>query len=102
MHTSGEVLKFEDYVEEFRRPPVRGIWRNQILPLVGLVEILAVSRLVADTDCLGGSYKNAGFIEPRQDADGTWGPIQVINLSAKPTFFFRVHFVDNELKRTIL
>ena len=37
------------------------------VPLIGVVEILAASRLVGDTDVLGGGAKNAGFIIERNE-----------------------------------
>jgi hypothetical protein len=40
-----------------------------VVPILGLMEVLAAARLLGDTDVLGGSGKNAGFVIER-DAGG--------------------------------
>ena len=46
-----------------------------VVPIVGLMEVLAASRLLGDTDVLGGSGKNAGFVVER--AAGSQQPVAV-------------------------
>ena len=37
------------------------LYEGRKLELLGLMEILAVSKLLSDTDCLGGDLSNVGF-----------------------------------------
>jgi hypothetical protein len=46
-----------------------------VVPILGLMEVLAAARLLGDTDVLGGSGKNAGFVIER-DA-GSRRPVAV-------------------------
>ena len=45
-----------------------------VVPILGLMEVLASSRLLADTDVLGGGGKNAGFVVERDGDDGRGRP----------------------------
>ena len=44
------------------------------MPLCGLLELLAASRLLADTDVLGGGLRNAGFVVERDWPAGSVTP----------------------------
>ena len=44
-----------------------------VVPILGLMELLAASRLLADTDVLGGGGKNAGFVVEYDGAGGGGG-----------------------------
>jgi hypothetical protein len=44
------------------------------VPLCGLLELLAASRLLADTDVLGGGLRNAGFVVERDWPAGSVTP----------------------------
>ena len=58
----GREYSFMEYIEEHRRPPDFLLTDEGILvPLEGFVELLAVGRMLADTDFIGGSGGNAGF-----------------------------------------
>ena len=48
-----------------------------VVPILGLMEVLAASRLLADTDVLGGDGKNAGFVVERDGDDGRGRPLAV-------------------------
>ena len=48
-----------------------------VVPILGLMEVLAASRLLADTDVLGGGGKNAGFVVERDGDDGRGRPLAV-------------------------
>ena len=53
---------FVEYIQEHHRPPDFLLTEEGVLvPLKGLIELLAVGRIVADTDMIGGSGGNAGF-----------------------------------------
>ena len=60
------TMDMPTFVEKHHRPPtwarvnVDGI--EHTVAVKGIMEILAVSRLLADTDCLGGGFANAGFL----------------------------------------
>ena len=58
----GREYSFMKYIEEHHRPPDFLLTEDGILvPLEGFVELLAVGRMVADTDFIGGGGGNAGF-----------------------------------------
>lgn len=67
---------------------------GQQVPLLGLMEVLAVSRLLGDTDVLGGGLKNAGFVVER-NGDGQPLAIRVVKIDAGESFNFRGE--DNQL-----
>ena len=60
-------LKMAEYVSKYRRPPTHARVDGHTIPVHGIEAILAVGRLVADTDCLGGGFRNAGFVVHRDD-----------------------------------
>ena len=60
------VLPFMMFLKRYRRPPERIVIKKDRkpleVPLIGMVELLAVGRCLADVDLLGGGGKNAGFV----------------------------------------
>jgi hypothetical protein len=57
----GELLPFMTYLETFHRPPEKILSPEQkLVPLHGFVGLLAVARILADTDVIGGGGGNAG------------------------------------------
>lgn len=60
---------------------------GKLVPLVGLVELLAVARLLGDTDVLGGNADNAGYVVER-DAGGTPIAARVVKIDAGEAFSF--------------
>ncbi len=60
--------------------PQSALVDGEVVPILGLMEVLAVSRLLADTDVLGGGGNNAGFVVER---DGNGRPIAVRVVKAR-------------------
>ncbi len=59
----GESITFMEYIKRHHRPPEALLTpQGKSVPLRGMMSLLAVSRCLADTDVLGGSGGNAGFI----------------------------------------
>merc|ERR1712232_461358 len=58
----GKMRTFESFVVEFHRPPETVLVKDSEFQIQGMMEVLASARLLADTDVLGGSFNNAGFI----------------------------------------
>ena len=58
----GRDYSFMGYIQEYHRPPDFLLTEEgTLVPLKGLVDLLAVGRIVADTDMIGGNGGNAGF-----------------------------------------
>jgi hypothetical protein len=64
---------------------------TKLVPLYGLVELLAASRLLADTDVLGGSASNAGCCYER-GVDGKIICVRVIKVDPGESFAFESPF----------
>jgi hypothetical protein len=64
---------------------------TRIVPLCGLIELLATSRLLADTDVLGGSASNAGYCYER-GIDGEIKAVRVIKVDPGESFSFSSPF----------
>ncbi len=62
--------------------PQSALVEGRVVPILGLMEVLAASRLVADTDVLGGGGTNAGFVVER-DASRDGRPIAVRVVKAR-------------------
>jgi hypothetical protein len=60
-HEDAERKSFLTCVE-LGRVPEYALIQGQRLPILGLMEVMAASRLLGDTDVLGGGGKNAGFV----------------------------------------
>ena len=60
---------------------------GQWVPIIGLMEILATSRLLADTDVLGGGGKNAGYVIERND-HGQPIAVRAVKIDAGEAFNF--------------
>ena len=58
---SGADVSMGEFVAKYGRPPSKARVDGCTIPIHGIEAILAVARLVADTDCLGGGLENAGF-----------------------------------------
>ncbi len=57
-----QTISFMAYIKKYRRPPETLLTpEGQSVPLNGIMALLAVGRLLADVDLLGGSGGNAGF-----------------------------------------
>ncbi|MGZ3798153.1 MAG: hypothetical protein ACXVB1_17405, partial [Pseudobdellovibrionaceae bacterium] len=59
----GQPTSFIGFIEKWHRPPLELLTdEGKAVPLFGLMETIAVGRILADTDLLGGTGDNAGFI----------------------------------------
>ena len=76
------------YVYQHYRPPSRALVENREVPVDGLMEILAVSRLIADTDCLGGGFKNTGFVVSHRDTSGRPERVKAVKIDTGFSFNF--------------
>ena len=72
-----EGRPFMACLEEGWVPQSVRLERGVVVPILGLMEVLAASRLLADTDVLGGGGKNAGFVVERDGDDGRGRPLAV-------------------------
>ena len=72
-----EGRPFMACLEEGWVPQSVRLERGVVVPILGLMEVLAASRLLADTDVLGGGGKNAGFVVERDGDDGRGHPLAV-------------------------
>lgn len=58
----GEI-SFIEFIKKWHCPPENLLTPEKIIvPLAGFMEMIAVGRVLADTDLLGGSLDNAGFV----------------------------------------
>ena len=84
----GQIYPFIDYLVEFHSPPTHLITdAGQEVPLRGLMSILAVGRVLADTDILGGYCSNAGIIWCK-DANGEVIEAQAVKIDPGECFKF--------------
>ena len=74
---------FMECLEEGWVPQSVRLERGVVVPILGLMEVLAASRLLADTDVLGGGGKNAGFVVERDGDDGRGRPLAVRVVKAR-------------------
>ncbi len=59
---------------------------GKTVPIIGLMEIMAVSRLLADTDVLGGGGNNTGYVVERQDGQPV--AVRMVKIDAGEAFNF--------------
>ena len=57
----GTEIDIQYFVKKSETLPEFILYEGRKLELLGLMEILAVSKLLSDTDCLGGDLSNVGF-----------------------------------------
>jgi hypothetical protein len=77
---------FEDWLASGQVPDYANI-DGKRLPIVGLMELLAASRLLSDPDVLGGGAKNTGFVVER-DQDKNPIALRVVKIDAGEAFSF--------------
>ena len=80
------------------RIPETVVVDGKAVPLVGMMEVLATSRLLADADVLGGGGKNAGFVIER-DATGAPTAVRVVKIDAGESFNF--YGVNNQFVQSL-
>jgi hypothetical protein len=78
-----EPTSFQTLVEAGRVPEYAHI-EGKRLPILGLMEIMAASRLLGDTDVLGGGAMNAGFVVERKNGQPV--AIRVMKIDAGEAF----------------
>ena len=89
----GREYSFMEYIQEYHRPPDFLLTDDgDLVPLEGFVELLAVGRMLADTDFIGGGGGNAGF-KWTLDADGR--PIKAKTYKIDPGFVLQCNSSAN-------
>ena len=81
-------ISMAKFMARNRRPPTLARVDGCTVPVRGIEAILAAARLVADTDCLGGGFKNAGFVVQR-NALGMPLSVRAVKIDAGFSFNFR-------------
>ena len=82
-----EPLPFMTYLKQNHRPPETILSpEGQSVPLKGFLELLAVARILADTDVIGGSGGNAG-VDWQRNEQGTIIAAQTVKID--PGFAFQ-------------
>ena len=76
-----------EFVAKYGRPPSKARVDGCTIPIHGIEAILAVARLLCDTDCLGGGLKNAGFTV-RRNAIGKPLSVHAAKVDAGYSFNF--------------
>ena len=89
---NGEIREMSEFVSRHHRPPTLALVDGHQVPVKGIMQILAVSRLMGDTDCLGGGFKNAGFIV-QKGTDGV--PVAVLAVKIDTGFSFNFRGGEN-------
>jgi hypothetical protein len=90
-----ESKEFQACVEAGQVPDYASIDGHRI-PILGLMEVLAASRLLGDTDVLGGGSKNAGFVVESQE--GSPVAVRVVKIDAGASFNFDAE--DNQFTQS--
>jgi len=85
-------ISMAEFMAKHRRPPTLARVDGCIVPVHGIEAILAAARLVADTDCLGGGFNNAGFVV-RRNAIGM--PLSVHTVKIDTGFSFNFQGSEN-------
>ena len=96
---SGAELSMTNFVWKYRRPPSVARVDGCTIPIHGIEAVLAVAKLVADTDCLGGSFANTGFVI-RRNAIGM--PLSVRAAKIDAGFGFNFDGPENAYTKTFI
>jgi hypothetical protein len=92
-----ESFNFKQCLEQKKLPEFVKV-EGKNVPLKGLMELLAIARLLGDTDVLGGSGKNAGFLIER-DAQGIPTAVRVVKID--PGYAFNFRGVENQFYQSL-
>ena len=92
-------ISMAEFMAKHRRPPTRARVDGCSVPVHGIEAILAAARLVADTDCLGGGFNNAGFVV-RRNAVGM--PLSVHTVKIDTGFSFNFQGSENVYTKSFL
>jgi hypothetical protein len=82
---NSEPENFQTWVEAGRAPEYTSIEGRQV-PILGLMELLAASRLLEDTDVLGDNSTSAGFVVEYEDAYPV--AVRVVKINVGESFSF--------------
>ena len=96
----GRNYSFMEYIEVHHRPPDFLLTQEDTLvPLKGIFELLAVGRVLADTDSIGGGGGSAGFKWIYGD-NGTIVGAQTVKIDPGYAFQFKtaVNWLSNKLQ----
>ena len=89
---AGDTQPFLKCVEEGWVPAFARVEGTTVVPIYGVMEVLAASRLLADPDVLGGSGRNAGFVVERDAASGKPLAVRVVKIDAGAAFSFGAEY----------
>lgn len=83
----GETIFFVEFIKRFHTLPEQILNpSDELVPLIGGPELLAVMRMLGDTDGLGGTGMNAGFVWKYQN--GVVAAAEVVKIDPGETFRF--------------
>ncbi len=92
-------IPFMVYLATYHRPPESLLTPDgQSVPLQGMIELLAIGRLLADIDLLGGIGCNAGFVWIRNEAQEIIGA-RVVKIDPGFAFSFTHNLVIDTAKK---
>lgn len=99
INTGREHLPIMDYIKTYRRIPEHIFFRGSEIPLLGVMEMLAASRLLGDTDVLGRYGNHAGFVIERDAATAT--PVSARAVKSDMTNAFNFQGTDNRFIQSL-
>ena len=83
----GLEINFKDYLFNYHRPPEKVLTPDgRLVPIQGVMELLAVGRCLADIDILGGRCSNAGFVW-ELGADGVISHARAVKIDPGYAFY---------------
>ena len=95
LDADGNPIAFLTFIERYHRPPDRIFGPDKtLIPLRGFMGLLAVGRVLADPDLIGGTGGNAGFV-----VENASGVSVARTVKIDPGYAFS--FDDTELNRVI-
>ena len=59
---TNQIVTFREYITQIKAPPEYIIHEGLKTPLLGLMEVLAVARIINDIDVAGSFFNNVGYI----------------------------------------
>ncbi|MGZ3732670.1 MAG: NACHT domain-containing protein, partial [Parachlamydiaceae bacterium] len=63
LDSNQQSIPFLEFIKTYHRPPEELLTaEGKTVPLYGFMEMIAVARILGDTDALGGTADNAGFV----------------------------------------
>ena len=91
----GERVDLIEFLRREHRPPEEIYTpEGKLVPLTGLIELLAVGRILGDTDVLGGGGGNAGFVWVRNNSNAI---IHARAVKIDPGYAFQIIYKEGEI-----